>query len=109
MYLVVKAIVVRKSPDQKRSCGSDSRLGYNVQLKTQKQMIWKILLTIFMYLAFFWCADKLTRLAKKAILNIIEARQKKANSDIDDEEDMGFFDGEAFLFDDDNSQHILMS
>ena len=53
--------------------------------------------------------DKLMRLAKKAISSIIEARQKKTDSDIDDEEDMGFFDGEAFLFDDDNSQHILMS
>lgn len=71
-------------------------------------MIWKIFLTFCMYVGFFWCIDKFMRLAKKAISSIIENQQKKTDTDID-EEDMNFFDGEAFLFDNDDSQHILMS
>jgi len=40
---------------------------------------------------------------------LISRIAKKRQIDSEIEEDMGFFDGEAFLFDDDNSQHILMS
>ena len=62
-----------------------------------------------MYVGFFGCVDKLMRLAQKAISHFTEIKQKKTDSDIDDEEDMNFADGEAFLFEEDNSQHILMS